>query len=482
MSITKKRKVEENTTNTTNLINNENPQEIPPPNCIQSGFCLDFGEDMKIIKEYFDYFVSFHDVKSIVKIGEPSLNGFIRKLTYERNGYKASAILKSSLSHGDNLMYEYLVGCFINRYKKRVPCFVETYGLFAYNDTVNPNKKIVDNRFLQNGLTLLDYAHQHEVTELDDLLQSLKKSCVTPSKMAILIENVDHSISLEKFIHDKDPNLYQVDPDELNITYLLLFQLYYALSQMSNVFTHYDLHGKNILVYDVGNKGEWINMHYRLSDNTEVHFKTPYLIKIIDYGRCFFGERPTSSRTTSRASSRAVFHKLCQMDECRKPAEDQLREKCVLYNYANYPFGYDHENTLETVAQITPLKRNKSYDLIMLNFLKVDFPRNHFFKKVVYNPLPFDDTSEENYFGTREQSMAGYTLDGKIYNVDDALVALTGLIRSSKLRVYDESKKIGDLHIFTNADMEFVAIPVELSPFIFITQIGGKSIYSKFRK
>lgn len=116
--------------------------------CSNSGFCLTFGKEDNKIKEFFKGFTTFeYAVDPIKRIGKPSGNGFVNQLTYERDGYKAYAVLKSSMkAHTDNLMYEYKVGQYINTLTKKFPCFVETYGLFKYND-------IIAYRFMQEEET-----------------------------------------------------------------------------------------------------------------------------------------------------------------------------------------------------------------------------------------------------------------------------------------------------------------------------------------
>ena len=106
--------------------------------CSNSGFCLTFGKEDNKIKEFFDGFINFkYAVNPIKRIGKPSGNGFVNQITYERDEYKAYAVLKSSAKQdSDNLMYEYKVGQYINTLTKKFPCFVETYGLFKYNDNI----------------------------------------------------------------------------------------------------------------------------------------------------------------------------------------------------------------------------------------------------------------------------------------------------------------------------------------------------------
>jgi len=101
--------------------------------CSDSGVCIAFGKERQKIFDFFDGFTKFNYLKNIKAIGAVSENGFIKELEYEREGYKAHAILKSSREKmSDNLMYEYFVGIIINEFAKRIPCFIETYGHYEY--------------------------------------------------------------------------------------------------------------------------------------------------------------------------------------------------------------------------------------------------------------------------------------------------------------------------------------------------------------
>ena len=75
--------------------------------CSDSGVCIAFGKERKKILDFFNGFSKFDYLKSVKAIGGVSENGFIKELEYEREGYKAHAILKSSRKKSaDNLMYE----------------------------------------------------------------------------------------------------------------------------------------------------------------------------------------------------------------------------------------------------------------------------------------------------------------------------------------------------------------------------------------
>ena len=116
--------------------------------------------------------------------------------------------------------------------------------------------------------------------------------CDYPLKIGIMIEYIKESETLDKVIRrlmstDKDFNHFDKDFDYFMNTQLLyiLYQVYAPLSMLCDVFTHYDLHAGNVMLYSLGNR--YINYHYHYPDYNVI-FNSQYIVKIIDYGNCFF--------------------------------------------------------------------------------------------------------------------------------------------------------------------------------------------------
>ena len=101
---------------------------------VDSRLCLAFGTFSQEIKSYFAGFNNFKYATAVNLIGKDSgNNGFVNEIVYEREGfnadtYKSYAILKSSRltlqNAPDNLMYEYRVGQYINKFNRIYPCFL----------------------------------------------------------------------------------------------------------------------------------------------------------------------------------------------------------------------------------------------------------------------------------------------------------------------------------------------------------------------
>ena len=267
--------------------------------CDDSGICIALGTNRKKIIEFFDGFVNFENVKPPIQaIGKPSSNGFVKSITYEKNGYISEAVLKSSVKTGaDNLAYEYLVGLFLNEKCKQYPCFLETYGLFYYK-TEEQWKHAMETETITTNILKDSLEQQHN--ELD-----YKRMCNSAKYGAILIQH----LSGVKTIGDLIMKGNRSDTVNFYITEMLpiLYQIYFPLSKMSKEFTHYDLHHDNVLLYEPA-YGKHIQYHYHQSNGTIVEFKSQYIAKIIDYGRSYF--------ESDKLDSFKILQQLCKEPEC----------------------------------------------------------------------------------------------------------------------------------------------------------------------
>ena len=260
--------------------------------CNDSSICINFGvltiNLNEMIKNYFDNFdfkyISEKNPNSVVAIGAPSGNGFVKLLTYENDGHKAHAILKSTLRENeDNLMYEYEVGQFINKQNKIFSCFIETYGLFKYKDNKDI-KKDESHRIMSE--------HKTGYKDLNTMLEKIteidyKVGCEEEKYLAILIQYIPGAITLYDFIMrlTKDHDLHF-----LYELLCILYQIYFPLSVLKDEFTHYDLHDKNVLLYKPKDNS-YITYNYTLLNGTIFTFKSFYIVKIIDYGRSYYKDR-----------------------------------------------------------------------------------------------------------------------------------------------------------------------------------------------
>jgi len=418
-------------------------------NTIGVQLCLSLSRYRIDILNLFDNFIFFNNlIGNAIRVGVVSVNGFVRKLTYKVRDITTYAILKSSASEtSDNLAYEYIVGLFINRYCSIFPCFVQTYGLYYYKDEAAwafmKDTLSVTNEDLLSRLIL-----QH-----NDAAYDFSEVCKKSILAAILIESIENSQTLRDFMRGNNPN-------ESHFIIYILYQIYLPLSSMREVFTHGDLHPSNIMLYMPSTSDKYLQYYYHV-EGTVVEFKSPYVVKIIDYGSSFFSPKDGT------ISPQQYYRGLCKTAACGGPAacgrnngfkQMNVQRKKYLGSYA--------------------LERNSSQDLRLLYIVKnllremdIDMTSVVEFNHILRN-LIFGLGVRDPQYGTVEYPFTGLIYDANrnidfknsnICNVMDAEKSLRELIlKNSFLRdindkeYSDPKKKLGDLHIYTDGrPMEF---------------------------
>jgi hypothetical protein len=408
--------------------------------CSDSGVCLAFGNKSNEIKEFFDNFIGFKYANDTVKrLGAPSENGFVNEVSYEREKYKAHSIIKSSAHpNADNLFYEYLCGLVVNNWCLRFPSFLETYGLYNYLDNyewkkVKNNQTTSINALKEYIVLLKDKSINIDSSNFNILLEN---SCQYSNYIAIMIQHIKNAKTLYDFFKDSiNKNLF-VNNQLVSI----LFQVYFALHVLKNNFTHYDLHNENVLIYQPNQNG-YIHYHYVLSNGDTISFKSPYMAKIIDYGRSYF-----KHESKDDFNSKNIYDKICKEKECNPCGEK------VGYGWLT------KSGALRNQFYIHSTVPNKSHDLRLLYSFKSVFKYYKLHTKTHKKPnsLYFNILNKLKYnttFGTPEAKNNGYP--GKIQTVSDAFRGLSDLIAHPDFFEYNEAEtgnldKLGDLYIYEN--------------------------------
>jgi len=408
--------------------------------CSDAGVCIAFGKHAAAIRKHFDNFDGFHLLDSpAITIGADSENGFVKELTYKHRGYVANAILKSSVARmADNLLYEALVGFQLNKYSVCFPSFLETYGLYKYarnGIAYNECKTYVFTSPDILNIGLFSFAKSKTQIRRNKIYDA----CDDPVSMAVLIQHLKEAKTLSEKMRSA-----RFNKEDLHY---VLFQVYMTLASLSRVFTHYDLHWNNVLVYEPV-KGKYIEYHYYIGGE-EIVFRSPYIAKIIDYGRCYFNDLSDKSPV---GNSKKFYEQMCSVcTDCgvldgfylmkNDPAE--LRQNCHICSQINNP----------------------SHDLRLLHFIgdvadsKPDILQlvRTMLKKVVYGIDVVDGD-----LGTAPNPKSG--LPSKINNVKDAFKALTDIVKTNlcreinKLAYSAEDDKLGELHVYNDGrtPMRFV--------------------------
>jgi hypothetical protein len=375
--------------------------------CADSGACFAFGTEVKRLMSFFE-FNTFKFASSLRSLGNISVNGFVKEIEYNREGYKAYAALKSSLTgNSDNLAYEYLIGKFMNEQSKRVPCFVETYGLFKYASVAEQNK-VKTNQPDLSGLIPID---PHQVSTV----------CQESELICTLTQHIPNARTMLSQI--KTPSFLKHE------AIYAFYQIYFTLHQLRHTFTHYDLHGENVLLYQPNVNG-YIQYHFHLPSE-DIVFKSKYMVKMIDYGRSFF-----PGATNYHAS-------LCQTPDCDPNCGEN---KGLSWMYQ----GPAQRNKYF----INSLYKNESHDLRLLHYCSLQFTRDE--KRFAYHVLkvPMIDVFYElNYVDTYGTPEDLHHVHGQINTVSDAEVRFRDLVQQNVQNNdahYASSHKIGELHVYTD--------------------------------
>jgi hypothetical protein len=410
--------------------------------CSDAGVCIAFGKESAIIRKHFDNFENFALLsKPAKRIGGVSSNGFVKELTYEHEGYVANAILKSSSqTDADNLLYEGLVGRFLNKQSIRLPSFLETYNIYQYKTKV----AYAAIKGIPETHPSIFTAGLQKVTAVTD--DVFKFSCKDDIYMSVLIQHLKEAKTLKQMIN------HQFVRDEL---LYVLFTVYMSLSEISYIYTHYDLHEENVLLYEPV-VGSHIEYFYHI-DGEIITFKSKYIAKIIDYGRSFFNEL---GNTSSTGSSPAIHDAVCRL--C-KPG-------CGFRN----GFGWLNQNphTLRDSYHICSKIANQSHDLRLLYILgKKSLPNGelkNLLQKVVYGQnlaIEYDRHGKQidiSEYGTERNITSG--LPSKINNVTDAFEALKDLVQHpfsfiKNEDTYRTSTKLGELHVYNDGSpMQYIPV------------------------
>ena len=395
--------------------------------CSDSGLCLAFGTRSDEIKKHFGGFINFeYAVAPIKRIGEPSANGFIDEIKYQHKEYIAYAVLKSAMKeNSDNLMYEYMVGQYVNKLNKMFPCFLETYGYYTYNS--NKAWKFLKNTKITNNMDAI----KKDITlrKTTDYAVACKES----KHLAILIQHLKGIIPIKNKLNS--PTF--ISDELLNV----LFQVYMPLYVKRFGFTHYDLHHENVNLYEP-KKDSYVHFHYTVKGHI-YSFKSKYIAKIIDYGRCYFVD------VADRINSKKIYKALCEQPECSP--------QC------GYSKGFQWMKDLgrnpSTTYWISSQKRNESHDLRLLNEVKQNIKVNNTRAFAPIGIITLLDYLRYNHrYGTPELG-DGYP---QINTVSDALKMLMFYINTPEEMqknelAYDGKLKLADLYIYDDGTpMRFV--------------------------
>lgn len=391
--------------------------------CTDSGECLIIGRENQFIKKLFSGFSNFEYLTDIERVGEPSVNGFVLNLQYEKMNYKVNTLLKSAKNeYSDNLYYEYLVGTsFINRVNQIFPCFTETYGLFKHKSDDTKEEMEVDDVIPSELMDMIE-SNICDEKSITDTVKCMDDACFEGENFALLLQYVNNPISLKEFVrNNEEKELFEAQMISI------LFQIYAPLSYLTNEFTHYDLHTGNVILYKLP-EGKYVTLKYRelRIGETPINYeiKTNYIAKIIDYGRCFIGDLGNDKYLNSEKIGKIMY----SLPQC-SDGESTRGEAGLSF--------FDKTHT-QNNHYLSSLLINRSHDLRLANIVKQSsYKMDKFFdNRIVY----------DGRYGTKEKDSDETQ---NINNVEDMMKFLQTTIINRKGRYVDLSdNSIGTLDIY----------------------------------
>jgi hypothetical protein len=407
---------------------------------------------------------------NILKIGENSANGFIRKLAYSTGATNYDIVLKSCVEpNSDSLIYEFLVGQCVNLYSRFYPCFSKTYMVGKY--------KSRDIWQMFRDLTppisgrLSDYI---DIFDPRDIKKMIKSGCQNNQQICIFTQYIPIKGSIKSFlkkysndISTVDNEQFQVRPDRSHKLYKLATMLHMThqlLSSFSNILTHYDLHLGNLALVKLP-KGSFISVNYHYPNSSVVSYNTTYIPVLIDYGRCFVNCKAMNSAINS---SEEIMRVVCQNDSRSKGAV--CLENCG--NATGYQFSTDYDDRTKSFVRaradnfyIDYTRRNMSHDLRLLNdiidtfnFSAVSSGKEYIQQTLIADFFMKKMRPMDTDFGSIEHESSP---TGRISNVNDAAQLLTEIVANPQFvaknnEFLGRKTLYGTLDIWTDLSRNFV--------------------------
>ena len=451
--------------------------------CPNSGQCVVFGVGTEKLRKYFqDYSWSLVDKDAVKKIGASSNNGFVFEVPFVRDNYTVYAVLKNAKDKdSDNLFYEALVGLYVNKKNYIFPCFLETYGLYQWPDT-SPDFHNRAYQFSKGN------ANMKRLVELDKLVPKklsydaffhdptfIYSTCKNAQFGSVLIQHIHNARSLHSYMKD-------LRGSQAFLTFHLvqyLYQVYAPLGMLSDEFTHYDLHTDNVILYTVGSEqsgqisnssnssnssggvphhGKFITMKYHYPNGDVVTFNTFDIVKILDYGRCYFKQSDQINSQTYYETLTKSITKFRGTGQCANDSYSILEDE-------------DPEGSFHYICSN---KRNKSHDLRLAamiwhtpgKYKGTERTEDNGLRTILASMF-YEDTylvnkkgKPDNQHGTQEVTEQSYNGLSKlqeetsIRNVEDMHWALKDLImttphfRAMNQTLFQGHTKIGEMNVW----------------------------------
>lgn len=323
--------------------------------CSPLSMCLSLGIYTRSIAHEFNDFKQFYDVKKNIGTKTGFLLGSGRNsITLCTTWYKTEKIRgkhiqvrtlmkltpmpghrienehREQLTIGDNIFYDYFIGLGLNELVGRTtPHLIRTLNLLRvlrapppeqptfYQTLKEHEGKVYDGKVITKELSVIESS---EVFESDINVKNKKQpnhnlvreACRYPYRFGVSYFFMADGLTLGNFWRSymemkfSEPD-YNAKVDALQYSTLcVLLQVYAFLHLHKKVFRHNDLHSNNIFLVKAPKQQVFVFNYYEMiyDENTKrnekvlvLTFRSRYLVKIIDYGRCYVKGYTESFRT-----------------------------------------------------------------------------------------------------------------------------------------------------------------------------------------
>ena len=305
-----------------------------------------------------------------------------------------NTVTKKAFPEEDNLIFEYLVGDFLQEITSDFnDCFIK------FNKVIDE-----DGKKTNNTPTLINSYS----------LQSLSMPYIKGKTLGAFLRESWDSNGKEK----------------LNTFYCILLQVYSAVYCYQNVFTHGDLHVENVLLEEAPTDEVFTFVFNKKSDNATIFDFTPekpfitftckYKIKIIDFGRAWYPKVEELCNYVDNEGEDNEVHnartKVCQ------------RRNHPLWTIHNHNISQDLRllqsciDCLPTYSKIEISLSSSGKKIRKCKLFDIPF----IFNDVNARIIPPD--SYEMHYKTEEIVESNYNADDIIYNIVDAMYFLADFV------------------------------------------------------
>ena len=418
-------------------------------------FCI-LGNKIELLTNHFDNYtipnVSISE-KTHMCIGS-GRNGFQVKVALSKDEISNEILLKSSNpGNQDNLIYEYLVGLCVNKLCLYFPIFCKTYGVCKYkNDTFVNLMKSQCFKFgqmigFENSDNINNYLENFNIRDLE---QSIINGCIHRDRLCLLIQYYE-STTLFNLCNE---GLAVEDIPLANNLITILHFIYEGLNKFKDMFTHYDFHTDNVLLYKIPDDDYIEIIYHDDTTSNEYHIKSKYIPIIIDYGHSFINCDKIDSMIKT---SDEIFTTVCN--------NDYLSSNPVCHGKCGWDSGFFYNNLPnKDNYYICSRIANRSHDLKLLQCF-----RNEVDLTEIENESPYLQEFTEflyqvffkDQYGTPELNTREV---GEINNVEQAAEGLRSIIQMPSFIEDNENfftgkKKYGTLHVWIDKLKQFEFIP-----------------------